>query len=89
MEELKLRSIAQRVLMGRVAALARSHINGTLTFERTIEQTTGTMFLAPPPPPPQKKKVKEIHVTSGQARENIKLVASAGKYVTSGKRGKT
>ena len=34
-------------LLGRVAALARSHLNGLLPIERIIEQTTGTMPLAP------------------------------------------
>ncbi len=32
---------------GRVGALARSHMNGSLPFKRTKEQTTGTMPLAP------------------------------------------
>jgi len=31
---------------GRFAALTRSHINGLIPFERTIEQTTETMSLA-------------------------------------------
>ena len=30
-----------------VAHLARSHMNGSLPFERTIEQSTGTMPIAP------------------------------------------
>ena len=30
-------------LVGYVAALAKSRMNGSLPFERTIEQTTGTM----------------------------------------------
>jgi len=32
---------------GDVAGLVRSHMNGLLPFERTIEQTTETMHLAP------------------------------------------
>ena len=32
--------------MGDVAALERSHMNGLLSFESTIEQTTETMPLA-------------------------------------------
>ena len=34
------------VFVGDVAALVRSHMNGLLPFERTIEQTTETMPLA-------------------------------------------
>ena len=34
-------------LKGWVAAFAKSHKNGSLFFERTIEQTTGTVPLAP------------------------------------------
>ena len=33
--------------MGDVAALARSHMNGSLPFEKTIEQTIRTIPLAP------------------------------------------
>ncbi len=33
--------------MGQVAALAGSHMNGSLPFKRTIEQTTGAMPLSP------------------------------------------
>ena len=32
-----------RINLGHVAALVRSHVNGLLPFERTIEQTTETM----------------------------------------------
>ena len=35
------------VWMGDVAALARSHMNGSLPFEKTIEQTIWTIPLAP------------------------------------------
>ncbi len=35
-----------REAKGRVAAPARSHMNGSLPFEKTIEQRTGTMPLA-------------------------------------------
>ena len=34
-------------IFGRIAALVRSHMNGLLPFERTIEQTTETMPLGP------------------------------------------
>jgi len=32
---------------GRIATLGRSHMNGLIPSERTIEQTTETMSLAP------------------------------------------
>jgi len=32
---------------GRIAALVTSHMNGWIPFERTIEQITETMSLAP------------------------------------------
>ena len=35
------------VMLGRIADFVRFRVNGTLPFERTIEQTTGTMPLVP------------------------------------------
>ena len=42
MQETEYRSASK--VSGHVAALARSHMNGVKPFERTIEQTTETMF---------------------------------------------
>ena len=40
-------NVAQSPHLGRVAALARSRMNDSPPFEKTIKQTTGTMPAAP------------------------------------------
>ncbi len=50
-----------------VAALVRSHMNGSLPFEKTIEQTTGTMPLAP----------KTIATAMQEDQKNFKLMRAA------------
>ena len=54
-------------LLGHVAALVRSHMNGLKPFERTIEQTTETMLPSP-------KTITAIHYAD---KWNFKLMRAA------------
>ena len=70
-----LRTDVPLIRQGRVAAFVRSHMDGLIPFERTIEQTTETMSLAPKQYSCLEEKCRKLTRAATLLYENPKLLS--------------